>query len=189
MSLPAFAGKNRRRAQKIKREKIMYTSYRLILLINLLLTVAAAMMSCNRKTVYDRYESTPVEGWERNDTLTFLIEPAENEKHKERNITQTVYKEEVGLRINSTYPFMSLSLIVEQTALPSCVTRNDTLNCRLVSADGRVKGRGVNCYQYLFHLTDITLAQDDSLCIRIRHNMKRETLPGISDVGIRLTRY
>lgn len=142
-----------------------------------ILTVATALLSCNRKTVYDRYEPTPLAGWEKNDTLSFYISPVDE---------GGVYKEEVGLRINGTYPFTGLCLIVEQTVLPISVTRSDTLNCRLISDNGKVKGRGVSCYQYKFHLTNITLCKGDSMHIRVRHNMKREILPGISDVGIRL---
>lgn len=142
------------------------------------------MTSCDRKTVYDRYEPVPADGWEKNDTLTFCVRPA---LHGKADDSESItYKEEVGLRINSHYPFTGLSLIVEQTAMPADVTRNDTLNCRLINNDGKMKGRGVSNYQYSFHLTNITLAKGDSLRIRIRHNMKQEMLPGISDVGIKL---
>lgn len=141
------------------------------------LTVAATVMSCNRKTVYDRYQPVAQEGWNKDDTLVFTVRPVKQ---------GGVFKEEVGLRTTGDYPFMGLCLIVEQTVLPSAVTRCDTLNCRLTSDDGNVKGRGVSCYQYRFHLTNITLADGDSLCVRIRHNMRRETLPGITDVGMRI---
>lgn len=143
----------------------------------LILTVAMAITSCNRKTVYDHYNHTPINGWERNDTLTFCIKPLAEAGD---------YKEDIGLRINGAYPFMGLCLIVEQTILPAKITRCDTLNCKLVSEDGTVKGRGVSYYQYNFHLTTINLNKGDSLNICIRHNMKREILPGIADVGIKL---
>ena len=141
------------------------------------LTVAATVMSCNRKTVYDRYQPVAQEGWNKDDTLVFTVRPVKQ---------GGVFKEEVGLRTTGDYPFMGLCLIVEQTVLPSAVTRYDTLNCRLTSDDGNIKGRGVSCYQYRFHLTNITLADGDSLCVRIRHNMRRETMPGITDVGMRI---
>lgn len=136
------------------------------------------MASCNRKIVFDRYQSTDIEGWEKNDTLIFCVPPVAE---------AGVYKEEVGLRINAAYPFTGLSLVVEQTLHPANVTRRDTLNCRLITDKGSVKGRGVVSYQYAFHLTNITLVPNDSLTVRIHHNMRREILPGISDVGIRLT--
>ena len=44
-------------------------------------------------------------------------------------------------------------------------------------------------YQYQVPVNDITLQQGDSLHICVRHDMKREILPGISDVGIKMTRH
>lgn len=137
------------------------------------------MMSCNRKTVYDHYEPTPLTGWEKNDTLTFGISPMATEGN---------YKEEIGVRINGTYPFTKLCLIIDQTIMPEGMTLSDTLYCRLFGDDGTLKGRGVSWYQYRFHLTDIKLNRDDSLRVTIRHNMRREILPGISDIGVRLER-
>lgn len=142
-----------------------------------LLTVAATLLSCNRKTVYDHYQPLEHGEWNKDDTLVFDIRP----------VTQGgVYKEEVGLRTTGDYPFTGLSLIVEQTVLPAKVTRCDTLRCRLAGEDGSIKGRGVGCYQYRFHLTNVTLADGDSLNVRIRHNMRRENLPGITDVGMKV---
>lgn len=144
-----------------------------------LITVATAMMSCNRKTVYAHYEPTPMAGWENSDTLTFTTNPMETDGN---------YKEEIGVRISGAYPFTKLCLIIDQTIMPAGITLSDTLFCRLFSDDGTVKGRGVSRYQYRFHLTDIRLNQGDSLCVSIRHNMRREILPGISDIGVSLER-
>ena len=66
--------------------------------------------------------------------------------------------------------------------------RSDTLSCKLVDADGTVQGEGVSFYQYRFHLCNMKLTQGDSLRVSIRHNMKREILPGIADVGVTLTK-
>ena len=38
-----------------------------------MITVATTMVSCNRNTVYDHYEHTPLTGWEKNDTLIFQM--------------------------------------------------------------------------------------------------------------------
>lgn len=145
----------------------------------ILLTVATAMTSCNRKTVYDKYEHTPLMGWEKNDTLKFDIPTFQ---------TGGRLREDIGLRINDSYPFMGLCLIVEQTIHPSKVTKSDTINCRLYDHDGDVRGQGVSYYQYSIPLTMIDISDGDSVEIRIRHNMKREILPGISDIGVKISR-
>jgi len=145
----------------------------------LLLTVALAFASCNRKTVYSHYEQTPISGWEKNDHLSFVYSPVRH---------GGVFREEVGLRINGAYPFMGLTLIVEQQVFPSGMMRSDTLSCKLIGADGKILGEGVSFYQYNFHLCNLSLSENDSLSVKIRHNMKREILPGISDIGISLVR-
>ena len=124
-------------------------------------------VACQQKTVYNHYEHTPLSGWERNDGQ---------------------YREEIGLRISGAYPFMGLNLVVEQRVMPSGDTRRDTLNCTVIDDKGNAKGRGVSHYQYLFHLTTLSLHKDDRLYIAIRHDMKREILPGISDIGVKLSR-
>lgn len=139
--------------------------------------MAIALTACNRRTVYHHYEHTPVSGWEKNDTLVFYTDPMQDDGH---------YIEEIGLRINGSYPFMGLNLIIEQTVYPSKDTRSDTLNCTLIDEQGYPKGRGISHYQNLFHLTTLKLNRGESLHIAIRHDMKREILPGISDIGIRL---
>ena len=143
------------------------------------LTVASAIVSCSRKTVYDSYRHTRLSGWERGDTLVFGVPPVREGGE---------YAEEIGLRISSGYPFMSLCLIVDQTVWPSNATRTDTLNCRLTDNGGEITGQGVSVYQYTFGLGTIRMTKGDSLSVRVRHNMRREILPGIAVVGLRLSR-
>lgn len=145
----------------------------------IVLTVALAFAGCNRKTIYHHYEHTPISGWDKNDTLTFTV------KAKQRAVIQR----DIELRISGDYPFQRLNLIVEQTTYPNGIRRRDTLSCDLIDPQGNILGQGVSLYQYRFHMTDISLNEDDSLCIDIRHNMKREILPGIADVGVCLTAY
>lgn len=58
------------------------------------------------------------------------------------------------------------------------------LPCRLMNKSGHTQGQGINYYQYEFIVADIPLNAGDSLRIGIRHDMKREILPGLSDLGI-----
>ena len=146
----------------------------------LFFTVALVTASCNRKTIYHHYEHTPIAGWEKNDTLLFTFAPV-----KERAVVQR----DVEVRISGDYPFQQLYLVVEQTTFPSSIRRRDTLNCRLIDPEGNVQGNGVSLYQYRFHMSDISLNEGDSLQISIRHNMKREILNGVTDIGVHLTAY
>lgn len=147
----------------------------------LFLTVALTLIlaSCNRKTIYSHYEHTPLAGWEKNDTLKFTV-PA---------ITQSgTYEEEIALRVTTDYLFKELYLLVEQSLQNAGTARRNTLLCPLVSDEGAYEGKGTYYIQYVFPLGRIQLEQGELLHIDIRHNMKREILQGITDVGVRLKR-
>lgn len=151
---------------------------RLLLLGIIVLTVTAGFCSCDRKTIYYHYENTPLAGWEKNDTIMFDVSP----------VTAGSYRQELGLRIDDDYPFMGLCLVIRQVILPSGYEHSDTLNCSLVDEKGNKKGTGLSCYQYQFHVNTLRLQDGDSLHITVRHNMKREIMQGIRDIGIRMVR-
>ncbi len=146
------------------------------LIIFFVLAVAVCIISCNRRNVYISYRHVPVSGWDKNDTLTYDVSPLKAGR----------YREVVGVRIDRSYPFMSLSLVVKQTILPSGYVHRDTLNCKLVDENGKFKGQGISFYQQTFHLNTIRLHEGDSLHINIKHNMKREVMNGVSDIGFRI---
>lgn len=139
---------------------------------------ATALQSCNESKVYDKYDHTPLSGWEKNDTLRFDIP---------RLTADGMYESTLGLRITDNYPFMGLTLIVEQRLMPADTIFTDTVKCELTDRNGKTRGKGVSYYQFRFPVTKMQLNKGDSLHIRVRHDMKREMLPGISDVGISLS--
>ena len=156
----------------------MRRSKRWLCLLSLM--VALAIAGCNHKTVYHHYEHTPLAGWEKNDTLVFCV-PAIKQR--------AVIQREVELRISGEFPFQNIYLIVEYTTQPSHISRRDTVNCSLITKQGKILGDGLSLYHYRFHLPDISVNEDDSLQVCIRHNMKREILPGVAGVGLKLTAY
>ena len=146
--------------------------------IAMAMLAAVVMAACEQPVVYSHYEPTPLSGWAHNDTVHFQIP-----KMKKTGASAT----DIGLRINTTYPFLSLSLVVDRTVFPSFTTYTDTLSCDLIDKKGQAKGQGLSVFQYLFPLSDINLNEGDSLAIEVRHDMRMELLPGISDIGIQLT--
>ena len=141
------------------------------------MTIVCALAACDRLPIYTHFEHTPINGWEKNDTLDFGVHPVKEVGD---------YREELALRINESYPFRGLCLIVKQTVLPSGYQHIDTINCNLFDKKGHKKGDGINYYQYAFHINTIYLKEGDSLHIQDRNNMKREIMPGIADIGIRI---
>lgn len=139
--------------------------------------VATLLTACDRRTVYDHYQSTPTAGWEKNDTLLFDIPPLSDAGN---------YYASLGLRTTDSYPFTAVTLIVEQHLLPSQRIVVDTVDCKLTDEQGKPLGSGIGYRQYQFAIGRLSLAASDSLHILVRHDMKREILPGIADVGITL---
>ena len=142
-----------------------------------LLMVAVLLTACNHGTVYQHYEHVPNGGWETNDTLSFEIGPL---------LEAGTYQEKLELRIDEFYPFLGLSLKVEQTIFPRGERYFQTLSCDLIEKNGAYKGNGISFYQYGFDLNDLHLEKGDSIHIIVRHNMKREIMPGVTDIGILL---
>jgi len=64
----------------------------------------------------------------------------------------------------------------------------DTLYCSLTDREGDVSGKGVSVYQYTFPVDTFQLHRGARGTITIHHIMRRNLLPGVSDVGIRLER-
>ena len=148
-------------------------------LLSVFLLAILLLMSCKQSTVYYHYENTPEGGWEKNDVLSFDVNGINNDAQ---------YQEVLAMRISNKYPFMRLTLIVEQTVYPAGKTMTDTLDCNLIDERGNAIGQGVSQYQYLFPLKTLQLHRGDSLHLSVRHDMKREILPGITGVGIRVKR-
>ena len=149
----------------------------------LIIVFMAAMLiglaACNRRLVYDNYVHTQLAGWEKNDTLSFEIPPVDS---------TAPYLSRLGLRITDAYPFTALTLIVEQHVYPRDEVFIDTVRCQLTDRRGNAAGKGISYHQYQFPVTTLQLQHGDSIHVRIRHDMKREILPGVSDIGMSLRR-
>lgn len=141
------------------------------------LTAALLLTACTDGTVFDRYAHTPHGGWDRAEALTFDVDSLPQDG---------LYGMELGLRADTDYPFMSITVIVDCEAWPSRTWWHDTLQCQLVDDKGNTLGRGISNYQYAFHIADRHWRQGDSLHIAVRHHMRREVLRGINDIGIKI---
>lgn len=141
--------------------------------------IVMGFTSCDTNTPYYHYAHTPIDGWEKNDTLRYDVQPLK--KGGEHQIT-------VALRLNGAYPFRKLYLIMEQDIYPRLQYKTDTICFDVTSKEGRFTGNGISYYQYTVPVCREHFIENDSIHITIRHAMKRDILPGISDIGIKLER-
>ena len=148
-----------------------------------LMTTIMSATSCSDPRTYDQYKSVSLQGWQRNDTRTFDI-PRQWEGN---------YQLDLCLRAAQTYPYRNLSVIIERKVIyfrqrkKLEKTYNDTVNCEVINVKGTLVGhKGITSTEILQAVTSFRLNRNDSLQVKIHHIMNRESLPGISDVGIRL---
>ena len=149
------------------------------------LTAAALLLSaCQGDVVYSHYEQMPPAGWEKSEAVSFSMP---------RSKEQGTFSPSLGLCINSDFPFQSITVVVERQLIthgPSrpMPTERDTVCCRLYDANGHPTGSGISQYQYVFPLRDISISSGDSLAVSISHDMRRQILHGIVNIGLTLTR-
>lgn len=136
------------------------------------------LCGCQRQVVYHQFRHISEPGWDKTDTLHFDVTPLK---------ADGTYCLHAELRTDKNYPFQKLTLEVNQTVFPSHETYHDKINCNLISEEGVIGGDGISYFQYRFHVRDISLHQGDSIHLSLTHNMKREIMPGIADIGIRLS--
>ena len=142
------------------------------------LLVLVALCGCQQEVAYHRFRHIYEPGWDKTDTLHFDISPIAKDGN---------YQLEAELRTDKDFPFQQLTIQVEQTVYPSKEVFQNQINCNLVSETGKIEGDGISYFQYQFYVRGLSLHQGDSVHISLTHNMKREIMPGISDVGVKLS--
>lgn len=90
----------------------------------------------------------------------------------------------LGIRMNKEYPFQNIQIVVDQTVYPEQRTLSDKVTCKVTDSNGLMLGHGISLYQYDIPIRKTNYEKGDSITVRIRHNMKREILPGIVDIGM-----
>ena len=140
----------------------------------MLLTVL--LCGCERKeTVCFSYCHTPMEGWEQHCVLSYKIDTVRQAGD---------YNMQICLRTTLAYPFRSLWLLVKTQLDNPSMNREDTVTCVLTDKLGHPYGHGLSIYQNDFPMDKIKLARGQYGTITVSHIMRRNILPGISDIGV-----
>ena len=123
------------------------------------------------------YHHTLVEGWDQGRVQTFQTDTVGASGN---------YTFEVCLRTTFRYPFQTLWLLVEQHWQDEVRTMRDTVVCEIIDSKGNPTGKGVSFFQSEHFVTNRLLRKGQTGTITVRHIMRRDMLPGISEVGIRI---
>lgn len=143
-----------------------------------ILLALIVLCGCQQQDVCHEFRHIYDPGWDKADTIHFDTRPLS---------ADGTYRLDAELRTDKNYPFQKLTIKIDQTVYPSKERYHDVLDCDLISEKGVIEGDGISYFQYQFHVRDLSLHQGDSVHISLSHNMKREIMPGITDVGVRLS--
>jgi len=92
----------------------------------------------------------------------------------------------VGLRTKANIGIQDIVFAVEQRDSAGLVSHCDTVRYPLTDADGEALTGGINIHQYETQHLPLHLKEGQCSTIRIHHLMRRELIPGITDIGIRV---
>lgn len=143
-----------------------------------MLLMLTMLSSCQKNKVFYHFENTEYGAWDKNNKIEFDIPTLERSGN---------YAMLVGLRITNAYPFQNLHMIVNTKHMPSGKTTTENIICKVTDRNGKILGKGVSLYQYRIPVRKEFFMDGDSVHVSVTHNMKRETLPGIMDVGLELS--
>lgn len=150
--------------------------------VRLLLTMTGAALllaACGRDDGTRCFvaRSPSADGWETGEVLDF---PLDTVRQAGR------YALHVGVRTSAAkaYPYRNLALRVSERVGDTARTR--LLRLVLTDRHGDINGRGVSRYRYEFPADTLRLEDGEAATVEIAHDMRRQILPGITDVSVRL---
>jgi len=144
-------------------------------------SLTVGLQSCDGNRYFEQNIEILNNNWAYNDAQNFYVD-----------ITDTTSSFNFYLNIRNTtdYPYANLYLFI-QTTFPDSVYARDTIEFQLANVDGRWMGEGYGEYKYShFILREaMRFSQKGVHEFSIEHGMRKDTLSGISDIGIRLEYY
>ncbi len=141
--------------------------------------VAVLCSACHRSTLLHQYRDVAAAGWEQSEMLQFTVDSVE---------LGGVYTTDVGVRISNLYPYQRLWLAVDVQLANPDTAFTDTLACTFVNSQGSRPTTGAAGSHYNFHAFEVAMSQGQSAVFTVRHIMRREVLPGILSIGLRVKR-
>lgn len=145
----------------------------------ILLFAASLCMACDKQTVYHTFQSLPTEGWQQKDTLDFNVMVADS---------ATLYNVSVEVRNRNNYPYQNLPLLIHYDSPEPQSTRRDTLELKLADSAGIWLGDGWGgLFQSAFPAGQVRIEKAGEYHIKITHLLPDELLPGVNDIGIKLS--
>jgi len=147
-------------------------------LVWVIIMIATALLSCNRKVVSEDYHRLKDSAWHQDSLLVFGIDVPDSTK---------IYNLSLNVRNEGRYPYSNLWVFVSIKP-PSGKERKDTVELTLANPSGRWLGSGLgDLYEKKYpYKQNIFFSEKGKYTISVRQGMRTENeiLKGIHDFGI-----
>lgn len=134
--------------------------------------------SCDSNRYFEQNQKILNEKWHVEDAKTFSFEMMD---------TTSLFNFYINTRNTNDYPFSNLYIFIN-SEFPNGEHARDTIELQLAQKNGKWLGSGNGRYKYNQFILrkGMRFVQTGSYNFSIEHGMRRDTLAGISDIGIRL---
>lgn len=144
----------------------------------LILLIVPLFAACNNGTLLYTYQPVEDHTWGVRDTFVFDVPPMSSEAD---------CRTHVNLRLGSRFPYRSLWVVLEQQWLSPTLYKRDTLELQLTDAAGVPFVHG-GVYQQIEETADaVHLVEGQHGRLRLWHIMRKENVPEVWNIGVRLT--
>ncbi len=149
-----------------------------VLIIALGSLLISGIISCDRKRVFESYQTFGEKGWHKDSVVVFNVE-----------LTDTIRNHNlyVNIRNKGTYAYSNLWLFLT-VGSPDGITRTDTVEFSLAEASGRWKGSGIGDLHdnQILYKSSVYFPHKGEYTFQIKQGMRDNVLEGIRDIGIRI---
>ncbi len=144
----------------------------------LVILLLVAVVSCDRKRVFESYRTLDKNGWNKDSVVVFHVQITDTFK------CNNLY---VNIRNKGTYPYSNLWLFLT-VGSPDGTQRTDTVEFTLAEPSGRWKGSGIgglhdNQFPYK---SSVFFPRKGDYTFSIKQGMRDKVLQGIRDIGVRV---
>lgn len=140
--------------------------------------ICLAVSACGHEDWFHTYRQIPAAEWAKSDTLAFEL-PAVPDSG--------FYDFSVEMRTTDAFPYTGLKIAVLTVVGQAAPARRDTVDAPVLSATGKPLGEGVTLHHNEFPLFRLFLPAGERPTLRLCHLMRREDIPGITAVGLKVS--
>ncbi len=139
--------------------------------------ICLLLSSCGSEAWHHIYKPIPVAVWEKSDTLTYCLPEVPD---------SGLYDFYVDVRTTAAFPYTGLKVGALTCTDSFAAERRDTADLWVQTPSGIPSGEGITLICHETPLYRLFLCPGQRTTVRLYHVMRREDLPGVSDVGLKV---